>query len=404
MVAAALGSVATGGCDPTGDREVDAAADAELDVAELTPDSDAIVRLDGAVDFEGPDGLQDSDSEPGAEVDGLSVAEVDTGEMAELGSDTSDGAPDAAASDLVAEIDDGGVGIEVATADIGEGDGPEPDADSTPTPDSDDAPDASDLELAPDESEVVGDVPSDVPSEIDAADSVANDTADGAPGPDSLPADVAMGEVPDVATDLQDEDVAADAGDAIDDGQDVADTAADAHDVAADQDAVQSDAPELEDTSDDLAADSTGDHGPDVEPLCAPADCDDGDPCTVDWCDAVDGCAHSVDTGAPCDDSDKCSAADACDSDGVCMGSAVVCEDSGEPCLSATCDDETGECGVPVVDGTSCDDGDACNGSELCMGGVCNAGAVISLDDSDPCTQDTCDPRAWRSSHPGRRG
>src|SRR5437870_1787312 len=49
--------------------------------------------------------------------------------------------------------------------------------------------------------------------------------------------------------------------------------------------------------------------------------------------------------------------------------------------------------GQKAPTGTPCDDGNACNGAEICDGsGQCLPGNPPTLDDSDPCTFDRCDP------------
>ncbi|MCA9517257.1 MAG: hypothetical protein KC635_20095, partial [Myxococcales bacterium] len=53
-----------------------------------------------------------------------------------------------------------------------------------------------------------------------------------------------------------------------------------------------------------------------------PPTVDDGDPCTIDACDPVDGVTHAPATGMACDDGDDCTAEDAC-SDGACVGAPV---------------------------------------------------------------------------------
>ena len=42
-------------------------------------------------------------------------------------------------------------------------------------------------------------------------------------------------------------------------------------------------------------------------------------------------------------------------------------------------------------DTNSCDDGDVCNGDETCNAGVCDPGTPLTCDDSNPCTDDSCD-------------
>lgn len=71
-------------------------------------------------------------------------------------------------------------------------------------------------------------------------------------------------------------------------------------------------------------------------------DCDDGDACTSDGCDATSGCVHP----------------------------AVSCLAPTEPCLVAVCDAVTG-CGTaPAVDGASCGAND-CQTAHVCIAGQC---------------------------------
>ena len=73
-----------------------------------------------------------------------------------------------------------------------------------------------------------------------------------------------------------------------------------------------------------------------------PLACDDGNPCTQDSCDAVEGCVHAPLAGA----------------------------------------------GI-----AGCDDENVCNGVETCAGGACVAGVPPPGDDGDLCTDDgVCDP------------
>jgi len=50
---------------------------------------------------------------------------------------------------------------------------------------------------------------------------------------------------------------------------------------------------------------------------CTPAKCDDGNPCTIETCEAGQ-CANVVDLGASCDDGDSCTTSEYCHSDGEC--------------------------------------------------------------------------------------
>lgn len=122
-------------------------------------------------------------------------------------------------------------------------------------------------------------------------------------------------------------------------------------------------------------------------------DCDDMDPCTVDTCDPVTGCANAdAPEGAPCSDGDPCNGEEACDAAGACVaGPPPDCDDQ-NPCTADACDVMGGCTHVDVEDGTACGDGDACNGDEVCMAGACSAGVALDCDDQNQCTADTCDP------------
>jgi len=65
--------------------------------------------------------------------------------------------------------------------------------------------------------------------------------------------------------------------------------------------------------------------------------CDDGDPCTADVCDAkqANGCVHEFNT-APCEDGDICTEGDQC-SNGVCVSNPAGCDD-GNDCTIDSCD------------------------------------------------------------------
>ena len=120
--------------------------------------------------------------------------------------------------------------------------------------------------------------------------------------------------------------------------------------------------------------------------------CDDGNPCTTDTCDAVAGCQHpAVTDGTSCADSTVCNGAETCLS-GVCSpGSPLNCDD-GNPCTADSCNAIAGCQYVAATDGTPCPDGTACNGAETCLSGACVPGIPLNCDDLNPCTTDSCDP------------
>ncbi len=147
-----------------------------------------------------------------------------------------------------------------------------------------------------------------------------------------------------------------------------------------------------EDTGVDAGSGDTGEG--DVEPTqpdvkwtgkCAqgPALCDDGNPCTVDDCDAVLGC-----TTAPkvCKDDDACTV-DACDvGTGDCKHVPESCED-GNACTTGSCQAGQGCVYVPL----DCSDNDNCT-SDGCspLKGCLNT--KLNCDDGITCTDDSCDP------------
>jgi len=122
--------------------------------------------------------------------------------------------------------------------------------------------------------------------------------------------------------------------------------------------------------------------------------CNDGNPCTVDTCDPIAGCQHGVaPDGTPCPDGNLCNGAETCQS-GVCTAGPVLnCNDSNY-CTTDLCNPTTGCYHTPVTDGASCSDGNLCNGVEVCHAGVCQPGTPISCADNNPCTTETCDPKA----------
>lgn len=147
------------------------------------------------------------------------------------------------------------------------------------------------------------------------------------------------------------------------------------------------------------------------------AECDDGNPCTDDWCDpGVEECFYTNNTDS-CDDGDACTENDTC-SAGVCAGTAIDCDDADpcttDSCVDGTCQHDSAGCActedTDCDDGNactndicdpglfecvytnntdSCDDGDACTENDACSNGAC-AGTALNCDDGIACTQDSC--------------
>jgi len=115
--------------------------------------------------------------------------------------------------------------------------------------------------------------------------------------------------------------------------------------------------------------------------------CGDGNPCTDDSCNPLLGCMH-VNNTASCDDLDPCTQEDVCAS-GSCVGSGAVGCDDGNPCSDDFC--------VPMAgcshqaNTAPCNDGSVCTVADQCKGGLCIPGAALTCDDGNICTKDSCD-------------
>jgi hypothetical protein len=199
----------------------------------------------------------------------------------------------------------------------------------------------------------------------------------------------------------------------VNDGMGSEDAAVDvADDASVDQDSgvedVTSDieAPDGEGPADDAAdvaeddvteveACSADEDCPGLEQPCSVATCDAGvcgvkdaplgTPCTTALAGADAGCVQSscdidgacvavVLTGSACDDGSPCTAGEACDLNGVCLGgSTVLCPSTG-PCEIGVCDLGQGCVPLAVPDGLLCDDDDPCTVQTECADGVCGGG------------------------------
>ena len=119
------------------------------------------------------------------------------------------------------------------------------------------------------------------------------------------------------------------------------------------------------------------------------ATCDDSNDCTIDSCDTTLGCQHQFKTsGSTCTAGSKCFATGTC-ADGSCQAKAISCDD-GNPCTIDSCDPLDG-C-MHVNDTGTCSDGDACTTNDSCNGGKCVAGQPTDCNDGNSCTIDSCHP------------
>jgi len=131
----------------------------------------------------------------------------------------------------------------------------------------------------------------------------------------------------------------------------------------------------------------------------APVDCDDGNVCTNDQDDPVVGCKYT-NNQLPCDDFDACTEGDGC-AGGQCVSGPDVDCDDGNFCTVDTCNALSG-CGhTDAPDGTSCFGGlnYACvNGNCLCVpdcdGKDCGSDGCIGFcgicDDGQECVNGSC--------------
>jgi len=117
-------------------------------------------------------------------------------------------------------------------------------------------------------------------------------------------------------------------------------------------------------------------------------DCEDDNVCTTDACDPVLGCVHSLNEG-PCSDGDLCTTGDHCHL-GACIASGALPCDDGNLCTDDACEALTGCTFTPNE--APCSDGNACTLDDQCSGGWCVAGGVTTCDDGNLCTDQTCDP------------
>jgi hypothetical protein len=121
------------------------------------------------------------------------------------------------------------------------------------------------------------------------------------------------------------------------------------------------------------------------------ADCNDNNACTTDSCNAGTCVNQARANGTACGDANACNGAETCQA-GVCAaGQALNCNDNNS-CTTDSCDAATGCKNTVKSNGSSCSDGNACNGAETCQGGACAAGTPLTCNDVNPCTSDSCNP------------
>jgi hypothetical protein len=116
---------------------------------------------------------------------------------------------------------------------------------------------------------------------------------------------------------------------------------------------------------------------------CTGVDCDDGNPCTDDACDPVDGCQHPpFPDGTFCHEDGNNGE---CRNGECCYFAGATCTDGGQ-CCGGTCN-ETGHCCAAT--GIACSGpGDCCGGG--CVNGACCEAAGDICAAGDECCGGTC--------------
>src|SRR5262249_36141862 len=120
-----------------------------------------------------------------------------------------------------------------------------------------------------------------------------------------------------------------------------------------------------------------------------PANCDAGIYCPVDLCDPSIGCTHLPAVNIGCVPENRCYDVGRCSS-GVCAPIHYACDDS-NLCTDDICDPSTG---CSHVDNSAlCSDDNPCTTGDYCAGGTCHTGpGTRNCNDNNICTDDSCDP------------
>ncbi len=136
--------------------------------------------------------------------------------------------------------------------------------------------------------------------------------------------------------------------------------------------------------------------------------CTASDQChNVGSCDSTTGnCSNPAKTdGSACTDSNACTKTDTCKTGTCTPGSLVVCTASDQCHNAGTCDISTGACSNPLRTG-SCDDGNKCTQTDTCnTSGVCVGGNSVTCSVSDQChSLGVCDTTSGICSNPPKSG
>jgi MYXO-CTERM domain-containing protein len=130
-------------------------------------------------------------------------------------------------------------------------------------------------------------------------------------------------------------------------------------------------------------------------------DCSNLDgPCTLGTCDSVTGncVADEKADGTTCDDGDACTDPDTCQSGSCTSGATVDCDDGNE-CTAESCDSVNGCQYTDVAAGTTCGAAAACqDGTTLAPGSECDGSGTCSALPTVDCSPYLCDSGACTST------
>jgi hypothetical protein len=130
-----------------------------------------------------------------------------------------------------------------------------------------------------------------------------------------------------------------------------------------------------------------------------------GDPCTTSAGDANcsgacneadDSCSLPEIDGSPCSDGLACTLGERCIGGTCSPGGQTSCDD-GNPCTDEFCAPD-GSC-LRSWNASPCDDGNACTTGDRCNAGACEGTAEIDCRDDDLCSRDVCDPADGSCRH-----
>ena len=143
------------------------------------------------------------------------------------------------------------------------------------------------------------------------------------------------------------------------------------------------------DTQSDTGTDPPADAGDAKDvPACVcerNADCEDGDPCTDDWCDDCRCLQEDAPRTTPCTDGDACTENDRC-SHGECAGGDALDCDDDRPCTADRCEPDRGCVNQNLPDGTPCP-GASGETNDECWAGSCQC---VSDCSGRECGSDGC--------------